>query len=245
MIALWYTNRDNFAPLKESIAQVRHIKPDATVVVADDRWNPMTTTQIRELGADNYTVTEFDRRGNLNGWECVNGMAQLSLDLMDLYNRGAVFKIDPDTLLRSVPFWPYTPEADISMVMELIGVMGHFNHVMGMCYRLSYDGAERALRVSKKLALTTEYPVPEDQSLSSIVSERFAVEWDTGLAGGWDYLVPEPAAYSKCAIVTFGNIRPRRPGVKRPMKPRWPKKNPVEIARAMHIFRQDFPEILT
>jgi hypothetical protein len=79
------------------------------VFVVDDN-NMKKKINVKNLPIDEYKgnleviYTDFDRKGNLNGFECMVGMVSTYKRLTDKYNLDYVLKFDSDCFLNSLDY---------------------------------------------------------------------------------------------------------------------------------------------
>lgn len=121
------------------------------VVLAVDAKDPLPAIEGCEVVA-----TDFDRRGNLNGKPCVEGM----LRLMDEQAAAAdpwVLKVDSDTLCCSLRWLEGRTEDAVGLWHP--GKRGFF----GLCYALRRSSLPR-LR-ERAAALTDDEEMPEDETI--------------------------------------------------------------------------------
>lgn len=94
-----FTYRADEKPLKICMEQARRVDPEAQFHIFDDAKNPLGAERIQPAPDVHYTVTYFDRHGNLNGLECVRGMQTCMLNIP---GDDPVVKLDADVLLMSL-----------------------------------------------------------------------------------------------------------------------------------------------
>jgi hypothetical protein len=82
------------------------------VTVADDARDPMpgdVSAMLRAAGC-RVVVTDFNRKGNLNGTECAVGMLDTFRDAANAHGAHTVIKLDPDMWLGSLRWVPQAGE---------------------------------------------------------------------------------------------------------------------------------------
>lgn len=106
------------------------------VYVVDDAAAPLGAENVPEWV--HYRQTGFDRGGNLNGLECIEGMVGVYDELMAAGWYDWVVKADCDTWVNSFDWLRGVDAARVSFV----GTVHVNNHASGACYALSRCGAE-------------------------------------------------------------------------------------------------------
>lgn len=177
--------------LPVSIAAARHAFPGAPVHVIDDSGAPMQPHQVAALGDIHYSRSDWERKYNLNGPECVRGILQTMNDNAKRYSADYVIKIDPDTLvLRS--------ERHLGWIRENVG---HFTQTTpekffgGMFYGIRKDILD--ICCQNAMAMTLPEGANEDNTigcLANIASHtgKWVVENGTdpsgeGRIGGYNF----------------------------------------------------------
>lgn len=92
-----FTYADDADCLALCVQQIRDIDSNAQLYVFDDGKKTIPVERIPD--GVHYKVTWFNRKGNLNGLECVRGMLS---SMLDIPGDDPVIKIDADTLLMSL-----------------------------------------------------------------------------------------------------------------------------------------------
>lgn len=137
--------------LEICVDQIRSVDDNAKIYIFDDGKCPLTPDQIPDLCV--YKKTWFNRRGNLNGLECVRGMLAC---LFDIPGDEPVVKIDADTLLMT------TKEIQRSLCdrKKLAGGVQCSVPLAwaGCCYWLTRQAIEKAL----ELFARREFPETKD-----------------------------------------------------------------------------------
>lgn len=141
------------AALRICIDQVRRVDDEAHFYLFDDgRW-PLEAEDVPEGDDVTHEVTWFDRRGNLNGLECMRGMLGC---MYRIPGEGAVVKLDADTLLMD--------KAEIERSLEERGKLaGGMQCSVGLgwagcCYWLT----KRAIREGLEVLVRREWPEGKD-----------------------------------------------------------------------------------
>lgn len=124
------------------------------VVLAVDKADPVPAVEGCEV-----VVTEFDRRGNLNGKPCVVGMLR-TMDEVARSSDGWVLKVDSDTLCFSTR-WLEGIEAD-AVGMWHPEKRGFY----GLCYGLRRSSLPGLRERAEKLTDAEE--MPEDETIYSL-----------------------------------------------------------------------------
>lgn len=137
---------------------IRRLCPAAPLVAAVDRADadmplPRKVTRF---------VTEFDRRGNLNGIPAIAGILGAMLDVAR-HTGLPVVKIDSDTVLSGAA-WLHDLER-----FDYVGFEGGIPlHASGMCYALTQTGIEAILRGISPWPWQTQGQLPEDQTICTL-----------------------------------------------------------------------------
>jgi hypothetical protein len=176
-----------------------------------------------QMGAG-YFLTNFDRRGNLNGTECCIGMlsAMLSTEAQ------TVLKIDADTLL-------VRPELFAPGNVGCCSTMTARRDAFGACYSINRETIRAALRIIEGMPRNPY--CPEDLTIwSAIRATGHAFEMiDHHPDGGGLAAVPMGAAVDRperFAALTFGN----------PPKGGWEDRQ-IQVTLEMRRFRSGIDRI--
>ena len=125
----WFTFSRDADLLRVSVSAARRVFPNARICIFDERRKDLPRSVVDELAPDIYRVTDFPRRGNLNGWECSLGI----LDCLAEASTGGrrVIKMDSDTMLLG-DTWLYS--------RDFVGFStGRGAWCFGMCYAIYPD----------------------------------------------------------------------------------------------------------
>lgn len=137
---------------------VRRLLPDAPLVAAVDRADadmplPRKVTRL---------VTDFDRKGNLNGIEAVAGILCCMQRVAEVTGLPVV-KMDCDTVLTGTRWL-----AELGY-LDYVGFEGgHPLTATGICYGLTGEGARKILRRISPWPWQTSGKFPEDQTIFSL-----------------------------------------------------------------------------
>lgn len=137
---------------------VRRLVPEAPLVCAVDRADedmplPRKVTRL---------VTDFDRRGNLNGVEAVAGILGC-IRLVGEATGLPVVKIDCDTVLAGAAWLEELGTRDY------VGFEGgHALTATGICYGMTAAGAEKIMRGISPWPWQTSGKLPEDQTIFAL-----------------------------------------------------------------------------
>lgn len=220
--------------LRESVTSIRTAYRGAPVAIFDDhrcRVSPVPRCEM--LG-----VTAFNRRGNLNGRECLLGMLACMSRVAAKTGAKWICKVDSDTILNRQPNRPLDSYLD---GYALAGSGVHAASVLGPCYAVRAS----ALPDLTLAALSTPDLVPpEDAAITQCaINAGFRVNVIPA-GGGWlskfNYREPaEDVKYRACVAVSFGNRNQlrcaesvRRERVARAMRDfMWLGLTPEQIAR--------------
>lgn len=137
-VALCYFTYSNDAPLLElalqAVPRLRAQGHAVDVYIIDDAASPMKEPPA----GSRYWQTHFDRKGNLNGSECICGM-------VDVYNaifKNSVYewviKVDSDTFVNSLDWL----RAVSSQTHAFAGTVHVHDYCSGSCYAVSRNGVE-------------------------------------------------------------------------------------------------------
>ena len=118
------------------VKRLREKNPDDVfdVMVCDDAAAPMGRDAVPDWVE--YVQTDFDRRGNLNGLECVQGMLQVYAGLVERGGYDWVIKMDSDTYINSLE---WLREVDARSTAH-VGTCYREDYGSGSCYALSAAG---------------------------------------------------------------------------------------------------------
>ena len=137
---------------------IRRLLPDAPLIAAVDRADedmplPRKVTRL---------VTDFDRRGNLNGVEAIAGILGC-IRLVGEATGLPVVKIDCDTVLTGAAW------LDELGVRDYVGFEGgHALTSTGICYGMTAAGAAKILQGISPWPWQTGGKFPEDQTIYAL-----------------------------------------------------------------------------
>lgn len=94
-----YKNDQDLLNLSLSNISFLRKSDDIDVYIMDDGNNSMTA--IPDIDNLYYEKTYFDRRGNLNGIECIYGMTDIYAKIFNLKQYDWVIKVDADTFINT------------------------------------------------------------------------------------------------------------------------------------------------
>ncbi len=137
---------------------VRRLLPDAPLVAAVDRVDadmPLPRKVAR-------LVTDFDRKGNLNGIEAVAGILGCIQHVAELTGLPVV-KMDCDTVLTGANWL-----SDLDLVDYVGFEGGPALTATGICYAMTGDAARTILRRISPWPWQTSGKFPEDQTIFSL-----------------------------------------------------------------------------
>lgn len=137
---VFFTYAGDAELLAEAVKAVPALRARGDVVdvyVADDAAAPLPADAVPE-GVE-YMRTDFARRGNLNGAECVRGMAEVYAGIMRRGGYRWLVKCDCDTWLNSLE-WVRRVDA---AVHSIVGTVHVRDYVSGACYAMSRWAVER------------------------------------------------------------------------------------------------------
>ena len=102
IVVFCYRGEEELLPM--TLSQAKAAIPNSRIHLFDDSKDPLRASQVELLKSAlgcTYTKTEFDRKVNLNGKECVVGELDCMLKAMDTDSNtdGFVIKMDPDTIV--------------------------------------------------------------------------------------------------------------------------------------------------
>lgn len=136
-IALVFFTYAADAPLLELAVQaaprLRAQGHEVTVYVFDEAEHPLATVPE----GVQYTRTTFNRCGNLNGLECITGMASIFAELSTRHTW--IVKADCDTFVNHLHWLEGVDPATVPMV----GTVHVNKHASGACYAISAQAAPR------------------------------------------------------------------------------------------------------
>lgn len=144
---VFFTYAGDAELLAEAVKAVPGLRARGDTVdvwVVDDAAAPLPVEAVPE-GVE-YVRSEFARRGNLNGAECVQGMAEV---YAGIFRRGGyrwVVKCDCDTWVNSLEWLRRVDAARHSVV----GTIHVRDYVSGACYALSRWAVERVAEALRK-----------------------------------------------------------------------------------------------
>lgn len=208
---VWFSFGPDFACLRESVKSVMAAAVGSRLHVAMDALDPCTADEARELDGMgvHVFVTDWDRRGNLNGLEHLKH--QLHVLLNECPEGGAVVKIDSDVILQDARWlaqhdWQNVPVAAVTQPAWWF--QGG-----------TYGASGRALKIAQELLPKAESICPnqgprwpEDQVFGELIAfhrPEFIGHyhgWPVGPAvAHYDYAGNAPfEAYRKFWTVNFG-----------------------------------------
>lgn len=188
----WFSFKGDQACLAESVRAFRGVYgQDVPICVFDDRDNPMDADFVATLGLSLYVLTPWERRGNLNGRDCVLGI----LACLELAGEATgarwIAKTDCDTII-------FRPWADLLSTAMFQGIYWWPRALATGCSYVFRRGAPGKLRswILTRDALATEARWAEDATISFyaavVFSQGVAIRHDGAtakrrIAGGWGY----------------------------------------------------------
>lgn len=116
----------------QAVPMLRAGGDEVDVFLVDDAAAPLEGAVGSSVAGVEYMLSDFDRRGNLNGAECVCGMAEIYEGLA-MRGYDWVVKCDCDTFLNSLD-WVRGVRADY------VGTRHVHDYGSGACYALSRRG---------------------------------------------------------------------------------------------------------
>ena len=152
--------------------------PHDRILVADDSRNPMAETDRKRLEGLGVTVvaTDFARKKNLNGLECVKGVLNTLQLAAQRFEATHVLKIDPDTMLFSRELVDRLENGAIGSIGGAAGDKPN-RFFYGMSYILRRDVIERLIDFVSKADIKDLIDIvdgserfPEDYTISGICS---------------------------------------------------------------------------
>ena len=106
----------------------RHPEYDIKVYVFDDGRCDKHLKKKELNCSPTLITTNFDRKGNLNGFECIDGMFKEYVNIMKKFEFDYVIKLDSDCVLNSLDFI-YAVEEELkknNIPLENLGQIGTF-----------------------------------------------------------------------------------------------------------------------
>lgn len=200
--------------LNECIQCARQALPEARVIVIDEKGKECPEELREEILSHGavWKVSDFPRRGNLWGKDCVTGILREMLSNA-VSEDDLLIKLDADSCLMN--------GEDFRMMAQdgnkVMCACGKYNdRIHGFCYGLRAHAVRKALEVLEAtdmpdyvpediivgLAMFNLFPDPELFNIYSPVDRRAtwkAYDW-------WHY--PDPRKYRKATVVTTGNAPP-------------------------------------
>lgn len=176
------------------------------VAIFDDAADPLPDHFVKSISPDLYEQTTFLRRGNLLGWPCIFGMLDCMERACDTFGSDGTLKIDSDTIVSGLGW------IDTNAPMTGFHITGE-PYIRGMAYHLALTAIHD---IRKELAAGFRIESAKVEEDTTITTEALAlygpavrrINWNDGLAGGWDYTGQTPVdKYLGCDVVTFGNRR--------------------------------------
>ncbi len=160
-----FSYKEDWKCLELCVAQIRRADDEARIYIFDDGKASLLQENVPAGDDVIYRRTWFERRGNLNGLECVRGILAAMLDIP---GDEPVIKIDADTLL-----WNAAPIRESLEKGALAGGMQARLPLAwsGICYWLT----KRAIQNALELLLRREWPehaenrYPEDVTICRIM----------------------------------------------------------------------------
>lgn len=147
--------REDYKCLELCIGQIRRADPDCRIFLFDDGSAPLHRGHIPKGKDVFYKKTYFQRRGNLNGLECVRGMLSC---MQDIPGTDPIVKVDADTLIMSIN------EIQKSLSDRRMLAGGYQCAVpfawSGVCYWVT----RRFIREGLDVLVTREFPERPDQT---------------------------------------------------------------------------------
>lgn len=205
MLGLFFSFGSDTECLTESIAAFRGTFPQGKVCVCDDPSKPLTYSALSALDADHYERADWERRGNLNGWDAVAGILDFQCRMHQKFPGipGAI-KIDCDTLVLGTRWFD---PSDAIAGFDL----GTGAFLAGCARYLRRDAAETLLSDCQTRPAWTQIAVPEDRTITLLALWAFGQEcrrndWRP-LAASWQFKSDDNARSYAADVVTFGNRR--------------------------------------
>lgn len=202
MTGCWFTYGRDALPLIQSVKAFR--KAGGTnVAIFDDGASPLPDETIRAINPDLRRTTTFNRRGNLRGWDWVFGQLECLEGAARAFDADEVIKIDSDTLVLDLDW--------IAHGSPLCGFHITGNpYVFGMAYMIAMTAIWDIRRELEDGYHIPDAKVEEDTVITTEALALYGrqvrrINWNRGLAGGWDYGKSPLEKYFGCSVVTFGN----------------------------------------
>ena len=224
----WFSFRGDQECLEQSVRAFRRVYGrDVPICVFDDQADPMEEDFVASLSPSLYVLTTWERKGNLNGRECVLGILNCLALACATTRARYVAKVDCDTIL-------FRPWADLESAIAFQGIFWWPRALATGCfYVFRADAPEKLLSwMLVRRVLDGDGVFEEDRTISfysAVVFPRGVVIRHDGcgakrrIAGGWIYS-PKTSKLSDFAedycIANFGdrhqmpddwdNVRKRR-----------------------------------
>lgn len=106
----------------------RHPEHEVRVYVFDDGRYEKSLKKKELVGEPTLIKTNFDRKGNLNGYECINGMFNEYAKIMQKFEYDYLVKLDSDCVLNSFDYL-YHVEKEVkknNLPMDRLAQIGSF-----------------------------------------------------------------------------------------------------------------------
>lgn len=185
------------------------------IAVFDDGLNPLPYPPQSVL----YTKTYFNRMGNLNGIETVQGELFAAREAARIFNAEICVKLDCDTIVRDWE-WMMSAFNDSSEIGQVgIQLTDDMDWASGMCNASRVDAIRDALYVTSSAGLGAS--VPEDVGVTICIQKagyqvhlirqnKDNIPGWLGICTGYEYQNPKNLwiGWQSCygyPIVTFGN----------------------------------------
>lgn len=187
--------------LLQAIRSIRLSDPRGKIAVFDDGHDPLP----KPPPCDFYEKTFFDRRGNLNGRECIMGEVLSFAKATRIFGAQQVAKVDCDTLLVD-PLRAFRFAADQGA--DLCGASWHDFGVWGPFYILRASILNRMLDAINGLRDMSD---EEDMGMTALVRATkgrvVIAQWQDGFFNGFDYRLRhfDFEKFRHTNAVTFGN----------------------------------------
>lgn len=157
---LCFTCARDYCLMGKHYSIIRKCDPDATVVYAIDKEDEIP----RKIPRGAVIIrTDFARRGNLNGAECVRGMLMTMGELYERYHYDRLVKIDADTACLMT---------DWTGIGQFVGYhSSNGYYCSGCCYSLTINAIWRMLDYVFRHDLgDDDYVMPEDATMTMIAA---------------------------------------------------------------------------
>ena len=143
----------------------RRLANQSNIFVYDDAQNALPYAP----NACHYSKTFFNRKGNLNGCECVEGMLFCMLEAARLSGADVVIKIDSDIILNNLNWIK-----DFNSLQSHIGFqIQNQSHVSGCCYSLPTSALVKMLKVLRSEPKNRDIP---ESILMTSLSEKVGLK---------------------------------------------------------------------